>query len=677
MSISTRYSNDPKIKVLKLDKFFETYNYLINIPKSHFWTDKTKPSEFCDYIKFTPTLLIYISYGSYQINFGNDTREVLESIYVAFRDGKTEYTLIDNQIELLKQSQTQSPSIKIDSDIKKLVYIKSKLPKFLSGKKEPIIKSFEDNLIDTGYKTNIPSLMNNYVVFDVETNGIRKINDDLLSLSIYDPTSGICYHRYFPLSLQPLVLTTFINGITDNDLSNVTHLEQDELNKVIEYFDLKNKTLLSYSGGKGDFDIAFVINYCKRHNISGFENLHTYNIKWQLPSTLFGCEGQLSKDNICKLLQIDNVTKKHTGINDCILEWKLFEKLSKNYYLFLHEKMYRLNSNYIIPVTYLLQYRDISTYYNIKIPNLCGIPTELFRIDLPHKLIRSIEKFPTNITGVTIEHMINTMLNAQPQNNKDFLINNSKNLEYIGSLDNRIISIPIFFTANGLIKEVADEDKEIISQINKTSKKISSAIHPLIDYIQNNILTSDIKTQELVVSHDKKVFALCDLSDENHVIEIKTTNIFNNNNQLQDKIAKQLFFESNKRQTYVLHIDFDTYYEPTSGMIFTSKLSFVLYKIELIENNEINVIKTFNLSTTDTDVLKFIALNPNTTISNISNNLHLSKPCISKIIKTLIILKYIAKENPTSKKSKWLILRDINDTKNKYKFDGKSYVLLN
>ena len=154
--------------------------------------------------------------------------------------------------------------------------------------------------------------------------------------------------------------------------------------------------------------------------------------------------------------------------------------------------MYKLNSNYIIPVTYLLQYRDISTYYNIKIPNLCGIPTELFRIDLPHKLIRSIEKFPTNITGVTIEHMINTMLNAQPQNNKDFLINNSKNLEYIGSLDNRIISIPIFFTANGLIKEVADEDKEIISQINKTSKKISSAIHPLIDYIQNNILTSDI-----------------------------------------------------------------------------------------------------------------------------------------------------------------------------------------
>ncbi len=339
--------------------------------------------------------------------------------------------------------------------------------------------------------------------------------------------------------------------------------------------------------------------------------------------------------------------------------------------------MYKLNSNYIIPVTYLLQYRDISTYYNIKIPNLCGIPTELFRIDLPHKLIRSIEKFPTNITGVTIEHMINTMLNAQPQNNKDFLINNSKNLEYIGSLDNHIISIPIFFTANGLIKEVADEDKEIISQINKTSKKISSAIHPLIDYIQNNILTSDIKTQELVVSHDKKVFALCDLSDENHVIEIKTTNIFNNNNQLQDKIAKQLFFESNKRQTYVLHIDFDTYYEPTSGMKFTSKLSFVLYKIELIENNEINVIKTFNLSTTDTDVLKFIALNPNTTISNISNNLHLSKPCISKIIKTLIILKYIAKENPTSKKSKWLILRDINDTKNKYKFDGKSYVLLN
>ena len=62
------------------------------------------------------------------------------------------------------------------------------------------------------------------VVFDVETNGTRKSNDDLLSLSIYDPSTGLCYNRYFPLDLQPLILTGFIHGITDEMLADSTHI---------------------------------------------------------------------------------------------------------------------------------------------------------------------------------------------------------------------------------------------------------------------------------------------------------------------------------------------------------------------------------------------------------------------------------------------------------------------
>lgn len=36
--------------------------------------------------------------------------------------------------------------------------------------------------------------------------------------------------------------------ITDSTLENASHLTQDEVNKLIEYFDLKNRTLLSFSG---------------------------------------------------------------------------------------------------------------------------------------------------------------------------------------------------------------------------------------------------------------------------------------------------------------------------------------------------------------------------------------------------------------------------------------------
>lgn len=61
--------------------------------------------------------------------------------------------------------------------------------------------------------------------------------------------------------------------ITDSTLENASHLTQDEVNKLIEYFDLKNRTLLSFSGWKGTFDFSFIINYCKRHSLVGFENL--------------------------------------------------------------------------------------------------------------------------------------------------------------------------------------------------------------------------------------------------------------------------------------------------------------------------------------------------------------------------------------------------------------------
>lgn len=100
--------------------------------------------------------------------------------------------------------------------------------------------SFEDYIVNVDYITPFVHLKDKYVVFDIETNGLRKVNDDLLSISIYDPSNGKCYNRFLPLDLQPLVLTTWINGIKDEDLARQTHITQEELDKLIETFDLKN-----------------------------------------------------------------------------------------------------------------------------------------------------------------------------------------------------------------------------------------------------------------------------------------------------------------------------------------------------------------------------------------------------------------------------------------------------
>ena len=63
-----------------------------------------------------------------------------------------------------------------------------------------------------------------YVVLDVETNGLSSLNDDLLSISIYQPDTQKIYNRFFPLELGRNVYTTHINGITKKDLAKATQI---------------------------------------------------------------------------------------------------------------------------------------------------------------------------------------------------------------------------------------------------------------------------------------------------------------------------------------------------------------------------------------------------------------------------------------------------------------------
>ena len=161
-----------------------------------------------------------------------------------------------------------------------------------------------------------------YVVLDVETNGLSSISCDLLSISIYSPDNQKVYNRFLPLELNDCVLTTGINGITEEMLLNKPALNQEEFNTLINDFDLENRIILHY----GAIDEKFIKNYLKRKKIKGFENLKFYNIKHNIISSKFS-EGNITKDNLCELYNIENVTKIHSGINDCILEWKLFEKM--------------------------------------------------------------------------------------------------------------------------------------------------------------------------------------------------------------------------------------------------------------------------------------------------------------------------------------------------------------
>ena len=80
-----------------------------------------------------------------------------------------------------------------------------------------------------------------YVVFDVETNGLKSKKDDLLSISFYKPDDKKEYSKFLPLELNRKIVTTHINGITDKDLIGATTLSQDEFDYIVDEFELEKR----------------------------------------------------------------------------------------------------------------------------------------------------------------------------------------------------------------------------------------------------------------------------------------------------------------------------------------------------------------------------------------------------------------------------------------------------
>lgn len=667
-----KFSKDPKVELISLKDFFELSNYLFDV-KRKLWKEIKKPS--CGiYYKITSSAVILINYTLTTKNFGLDFTEKLDYIQIAYRDGKTEFDLLNNRLQtLLEHKKSDKESELINKSIKNLEDVLKLFKQVKFAKKIDVPeKKFEDYLIDVKYKTCINKFKGKYVVFDTETNGVRTSNDDLLSISIYDPTSGMCYNRFVPLELQPLVLTGWIHGIKDRDLEKHKHITQTELDKVIEYFDLKNKTLLSFSGGQGTFDSSFIINYCKRHNLVGFENLKYENIKSLFPRGSFGTEGQVTKDNLCKLLKIDGAKEIHSSINDCVLEWKLFEKIKDEPLFFIKKDMFKYHNGYIVPVSYLNNNPELATVAKITIPPIIGKAKMLFEYSLPKNILRKVKKFPTNITGIALENGINSVLNVEKQDNSQFLAKNRGYLEYIGSLECRLNEIPIALQEDGTICSLDDEYDDYIEEVNKVTKIIIKSLTPVYDFIKTKIFTTDkILSQELSISRDGKVLALCDLSNDENVLEIKTFKVTKEDGEINNSLAKQLYYESKGRKTFVLSIDFDQCITEDRAYV-TNAVNIRIYHIVLEElppvpKEGIRVLRDYEIK-----ILKMMKENPTISKSDISKNLKFPQQNVSKIIEVLKFLKYIKKEDETKRKSKWLLLRKIDDTNTRYSIvDGK------
>ena len=606
---------------------FEKINY--NLSMKLFADSRVKYISLVDYIKITDSFSIKDDYNenanyymtesfgviakfkTVAVNFGMDFEDRFDYFIIAPRDGKTEYDAINKRIAKYEKIIEKNPNDnKSKNALRKYRKIIKDIPEYKPYSPAKSGDCFNESLIDVEYEGN-QELAKDYVVLDVETNGLSKKNDDLLSISIYDPLRKVCYNRFLPLDMQPSIATSYINGINDSDLKDKLHINQAEANKIIEFFDLRNRTLLVY--GPDDFDSLFVQNYFQRHELTGFEDLKFENIKRHIPSGAFDLAGSASKDNMCKLFGIDGVEEVHSGLNDCLLEWKLFEKFIEYKPIRIGNKYYKFNKDYVVPVTVLIQNPKIYQYTDIPIRYVLGNVKQVFHYDVSEKTLNKIKRFDTNITGISLENIIYASLGAIEQNNSSFLIKNKMQLEKIATIERNINEIPITIGEDGLVEAVEEKDKEFIEEVNDVALAIKNELKSTFEFIKNNVFVNEeILSQELVLSENDRVLALCDLSSKSAVMEIKTVSpSVNNIGYLDPKITYQLFYQAKKRSAYYLHIFIGGGYERLDKTKAPRYCSIDISKIELNEYTKEDYEKMLcKLTMQEETILEFIKKNP-------------------------------------------------------------------
>ena len=379
-----------------------------------------------------------------------------------------------------------------------------------------------------------------YVVLDVETNGLNSGEHDLLSISLYKPDDNKIYNRFLPLDLNDEILTTDINGITSEMLEGANHLLQEDVEFLVEEFDLRNRVVLIYS----DLDKRFIKKYFERHQLDGYGYFRFYNFKNDIFSSSYS-SGNITKDNLCRILKIKNVSEKHSGVNDCILEWNLFDAMDNGNLIVINDDVFKFSSDYMIPASYICNYPNLKKY--LTLPEIFYKYDIVMSVDVPWVLL---DTPMNNGGGMILEHCINRSLNAIEIDNMDFLSNNKSKLEYWGTLPSDTEVINLSFNKDGTVSPSNSEHSNLVDNINIQLSKLKIAIDPIIDYLKTYVFTGKVYSQELVKHANENILALCDISDENNILEIKSYDYI-----YIDKIKYQLYYQSNGRNCYAVFYD--------------------------------------------------------------------------------------------------------------------------
>lgn len=250
-----------------------------------------------------------------------------------------------------------------------------------------------------------------------------------------------------------------------------------------------------------------------------------------------------SKDNLCFGLGID----KNLGLKS---EWTIFEKIN-GHFCYCENKdeeglcvLYSLTEQYYFSVSRVNSYLNIDRVINL--PNLVITSEEIFAFDLPAKKLLvnfQPQKDFAQDDGIIFEAMIAKSLNAKEVKDWKFLCNNKKKLIKLGQFS----------------YEPKKKDEKYRAEVKKVATKVKTKIKKLITFIKKNIFQlQEIKTQELIVNEQLKIFGNTDFSNEHAVLEMKFVQNYakiNDINKVNDYINRykyQLYVTARERPVYLL-----------------------------------------------------------------------------------------------------------------------------
>ena len=156
------------------------------------------------------------------------------------------------------------------------------------------------------------------------------------------------------------------------------------------------------------------------------------------------------------------------------------------------------------------------------------------------------------------------------------------NLKMVGKLPSEYIEIPVIKREDGTLKSLNPQYEEYIRSVNETSNIIRSGITEVIDYIREKIFyNKEIRTQEITISENNRVLALCDLSSDDAVLEMKTFDIFSvYHSRKREDVIRQMYYQKGNKELYAMSIIFDASCAQ-NGERKLENLIFKIYKVEI------------------------------------------------------------------------------------------------